>query len=457
MRCLVLLVIVVGIFIVSVLATVAGGGYSYIFNFSAIPLLVAVFFLKRYEAVIVFGVSAALAGSFFLLGVNADKIIQTLSFLAAVGSFGYYLNLLTRRILGLRQKRLEVIKNESRLAKELDRKARESKLYLEKMVYDISSLYQAPKKMTSSTNLEDLVGCLRSSLEGYFTYKNCKLIILTFKDEEPKVEKVYNIPKRPQEEAFDGYEELLANIMKVQKGPLVVDKASGIPPPEGLELADDVENFVAVALNAGNRFNGVFAAEGVLLDDIIRFTILANQFSMVLERIRLYELVQELAITDGLTGVFVRRYFMERFTGELERARYFNTQVSFLMIDIDNFKRINDKYGHLVGDVVLKEIAQTLKRNLREIDFIGRYGGEEFSVIMPDTAKEAAAVAGERLRSAVEASEIKAYDEKIMLTVSIGVSTFPHDTGDLNQLIDKADQMLYKAKGAGRNGVKVYE
>jgi diguanylate cyclase (GGDEF)-like protein len=147
---------------------------------------------------------------------------------------------------------------------------------------------------------------------------------------------------------------------------------------------------------------------------------------------------------------------MERLTEEIDRAGYFNTRLSFLMIDIDNFKACNDRYGHLVGDAVLKGVADIMKKSLREIDIIGRYGGEEFSVIMPDTLKADALVAGERLRNTLKKSKIRAYDESINISISGGIASFPDDTGDLNQLIDRADQMLYKAKAEGKNSVKAY-
>jgi diguanylate cyclase (GGDEF)-like protein len=126
------------------------------------------------------------------------------------------------------------------------------------------------------------------------------------------------------------------------------------------------------------------------------------------------------------------------------------------MVDIDHFKKCNDRYGHLVGDVVLKEIAGIMKKNLREIDIIGRYGGEEFSIMLPDTSKEGAIIVGERLRRAVEGCRITAYDETINTTISIGITAFPDDTDEISQLIDKADQMLYKAKEEGRNRLMVY-
>lgn len=457
MRCLILLVILVLIFIVSILTTTRGGEYNLIFNLSVIPALTAVFFLSGYQGLILFLASFILSASFLLLGVPAGNVVHTLLFLTASCLLGYYLRYLTGKILNRKKKTLEVIKEEHRCSYQLNEKAQDNKLYLEKMVYDISSLYQAPKKMTSSSTFEELFQCLKNSLQGYFGFENCRLIILSFKDNDPRVDKIYNIPEKDQEQGSGGYEEPLLKIIGVSKAPLVIDKTMSMEPPEELKaFLEDIDTFVAVPLIAGNRLNGILVAEGVLADDVVRLIILANQFSMVLERIRLYELVQELAITDGLTGVFVRRYFLERLNEETDRARSFSTRLSFMMVDIDHFKRCNDKHGHLVGDVVLRETAAILKRNLREIDFIGRYGGEEFSIMLPETAKPDAILAGERLRRAVEASEIDAYDEKIPLTISIGIATFPDDTADPSQLIDRADQMLYKAKEEGRNTVKVF-
>jgi diguanylate cyclase (GGDEF)-like protein len=106
--------------------------------------------------------------------------------------------------------------------------------------------------------------------------------------------------------------------------------------------------------------------------------------------------------------------------------------------------------------VVLRETASAMKKNLREIDIIGRYGGEEFVVMLPETTKEGASVVGERLRNAVETANISAYDEKMNARISIGITTFPDDADEISQLIDKADQMLYKAKETGRNRVVAY-
>jgi len=160
-----------------------------------------------------------------------------------------------------------------------------------------------------------------------------------------------------------------------------------------------------------------------------------------------------LAITDSLTGVSSRRYLMERFSEEIERSRKFKYNFSFLMVDIDHFKDYNDRYGHLVGDAILREVSKSIKENIRQIDLVGRYGGEEFSVILTETDKEGARLAAERIRQAIENKHIRIYDEDLRVTISIGVSIFPDDAYEARQLIEKADQALYQAKQAGRNRV----
>jgi diguanylate cyclase (GGDEF)-like protein len=458
MRCLISLIIISAIFIVALLNIVKVDVSSPVFNIVIIPAAVSVIFFSLYEAILVVSACVLMAVSFLFLGSGIGNVVQTIIFLIAIICAGVALRQITARLMNVKIKVLNVIKEEYRSFYHLDKRSENEKLHLQKTVHDISSLYEAPKKMISSITLEELIDCMKKSIVGYFVFSKCKLIIFAFKEKEPHIDKVYNISEaKDDRDSLSGYEEALCGLMKGKNSPLIVDRLSNMPAPDELKLPDSVETFTAIPLIAGSRFNGVFAIEGVRLDDMVRFLILGHQFAIVLERIRLYALVQELSITDGLTNVFVRRYFLERLNEEMDRAGHFATNLSFLMLDIDHFKRCNDKFGHLVGDVVLKRIADILKSNLREIDIIGRYGGEEFSIMLPETTKEGAFVVGERLREAVKEADINAYDENIKLTISMGIATFPDDTNELNQLIDRADQMLYKAKEAGRNRVKVYE
>jgi len=201
---------------------------------------------------------------------------------------------------------------------------------------------------------------------------------------------------------------------------------------------------------------GYLAADGLRELDRERFYILSQQFLLGIKRAILYEDVQELAIIDTLTNVFNRRYYLKRFKEELERSKKFNYVFSCLMIDIDYFKDFNDRYGHIVGDAILRELSSTIKENIRQIDLMGRYGGEEFSIILSETDKDAAKFAAERIRRAIQDKRIRVYDEELKVTVSIGVSTFPGDGKDIEKLIDRADSALYQAKQAGRNKVCLY-
>ncbi|HSA30672.1 MAG TPA: GGDEF domain-containing protein [Candidatus Omnitrophota bacterium] len=217
-------------------------------------------------------------------------------------------------------------------------------------------------------------------------------------------------------------------------------------------LKKDPEHLVFPA-KGKKELLGYLAIKGGREEDKDIIEILTNQFALGLRRIHLYKEVERLAITDSLTQVFTRRYLMERFTEEMNRAKAKNVNLAFLMLDIDHFKNINDQYGHLAGDHVLREVAKVIKEAVREIDIVGRYGGEEFSVILPDTNREGAHYVAERVRSVVEARTIRAYDKNIHVTVSIGSTAFPHDGRKISELIDKSDWALYRAKKLGRNRV----
>lgn len=196
---------------------------------------------------------------------------------------------------------------------------------------------------------------------------------------------------------------------------------------------------------------GYLLYKGVAPEHKEKFLILCHQFALALRRIKLYRDIERLAITDSLTEVHTRRYLMDRFGEEIERATMRKRQLSLVMIDVDHFKSYNDQYGHLTGDRILKRMGQIIKENIREIDIAGRYGGEEFSVVLPETDLDGAVLAAERIRLATENAVIQAYDQTVKVTVSLGVATFPEGGETLDEMIDNADWALYRAKSLGRN------
>lgn len=163
----------------------------------------------------------------------------------------------------------------------------------------------------------------------------------------------------------------------------------------------------------------------------------------------------DLSIRDDLTDVYNRRHFYEKLEEEIKRSERYGTVLSLIMLDIDYFKNYNDTHGHQAGDSVLRDVALLLRNNVREQDLIARYGGEEFAIILPETGKQVAGKLAERIRGCLSAQAFH-FKETLpsgKLTISLGVATFPEDAKSLNDLVETADQALYKAKEKGRNRV----
>lgn len=156
---------------------------------------------------------------------------------------------------------------------------------------------------------------------------------------------------------------------------------------------------------------------------------------------------------DGLTQLFNRSHWQSRLTEEFSRAARYQTPLSLIMFDLDFFKKVNDTYGHLGGDATLCNVARVVRSSLRENDIAGRYGGEEFGIILPNTPEAGALVVAERLRASIEASPIPFEDREIRATSSLGVTEYQPGVADVEELIARADAALYRAKETGRNRV----
>lgn len=163
--------------------------------------------------------------------------------------------------------------------------------------------------------------------------------------------------------------------------------------------------------------------------------------------------LESLATTDPLTGINNRRAFLDIAGREIARARRFGTPLSLIMVDADHFKRVNDTYGHAVGDRVLKALANACKSQLRDVDVVARIGGEEFAILLPETALAGAANVGEKMRETCENTIVLIAGGRVRFTVSLGISALDHGIGDIETLLKRADEALYRAKQAGRNRV----
>ena len=333
-----------------------------------------------------------------------------------------------------------------------DQQQIESNLEREKKLQHILSLYEISKDMSTSLTFEDIFNIFSSTLKKLFRFKVSRLVVLK---ETKAIDVVYQIElgHRINKVASDDFDRELAKMAFESKKTLSISSQTESEFLRRLSIIKSFETLISIPLFAEDKISAVLYIENISRVHFENFIILASQFAIQLQKVILYRKVQEMSITDSLTEVSTRRYFLERATEEVIRSMRHKSNLSFLMLDLDHFKERNDKFGHLVGDVILKKVASILKSNLREIDIIGRYGGEEFAIVLTGTGRDGAFQVAERIRDNIEGAVFKAYDEVVSITVSTGISVFPDAGVDIAGLIESADKALYKAKESGRNKV----
>lgn len=228
-------------------------------------------------------------------------------------------------------------------------------------------------------------------------------------------------------------------------------------------LGDDEANRVIISapLVAKKSMFGLLIAihrDGAMYstDDVQLLTLLANQAAIAVENTMLYQKLEMEAVTDGLTGVYNYRFLMSSLEGEIKRARRFKQSFSFVMLDVDNLKSYNDRHGHLSGSQVLKDIAAIIRASCREIDFVSKYGGDEFGVLLPQTRLGGAERVTQRVVEGVHAYRFDGQHAGL-ITCSAGISSFPRDGQSAKEIIDAADKALYQAKRGGKNSVVTTE
>jgi diguanylate cyclase (GGDEF)-like protein len=229
---------------------------------------------------------------------------------------------------------------------------------------------------------------------------------------------------------------------------------------------DPTQSIIAVPMILHGAIYGMVSAQSYREnaydhDDLYLLEVLASHAAIAIENARLFDSIQGLANTDPLTKALNRRRFFELAERDFAAAQSMNLSFSVIMLDVDDFKQFNDRYGHKVGDAVLVLTAETCKTSLRADDIFGRMGGEEFAIALPNTRLEDAVEVADRLRMAIRNTELSAFikDEiqsPLIVTVSVGIAEYAHPCRSLDVLLDRADKAMYLAKSGGRNQVRAW-
>ncbi len=222
--------------------------------------------------------------------------------------------------------------------------------------------------------------------------------------------------------------------------------------------SDDLKSVIVPLVTSSRTcgYAGVYRGKPFSYEEESVFKRFCSHITTALEKINLFEEIKSLSVCDGLTGLYNHLAIVSKLEEEVQRSRRYGSHLSIIMFDIDNFKEINDLYGHLAGDAVLVGVAHTLRGGVRGIDSVGRYGGEEFLVILPETDVRDTAIIADRLRQKLAAQAFSYEEKEIQASVSGGVAGC-HEEGDAEKLIGAADELLYRAKSEGKNIVRYEE
>lgn len=361
---------------------------------------------------------------------------------------------------------LIVAQEQLKFRKQIEEKSRiieRTNRTLEHLVKDLSLIYEIGQEVNSVIDLDALYENITSTLKKYLKINEFAILIFDekketlhvkvasgFVDNDAIMRTVFRRGEGISGTVADTGKRIYVKDTTLEdrflhyKGERKIEKSSFLSAPLIFK------NEVLGIINFGRPGIGSFS-----FSDIKMLTLVAGHVALSIANARLYTRTRELSVKDELTQVYNRRHFQHMLQMEWKRAVRFFRDLSLIMIDVDHFKSYNDGFGHLEGDVVLKQIGQILQRNLREVDTVARFGGEEFVLLLPDTDKHGAIAVAEKIRHLTEQYRFTTQDHKPtrLITISAGIATYPDDVSEMDDLIDHADIALYRAKEGGRNQV----
>ena len=348
-------------------------------------------------------------------------------------------------------------------------KEQESKIHeLNKTIHNLSILYNISQAVNFIDDLKRLISIILDKAIETVNAEKGSLMLYDSSDNTLQVKVVFGLKdKKHEDDINNGIVECtklkpdsgIAGKVFTEKKSIITNLGGNDPRFNQLSADSNVSSLICVPLIAKGECIGIInitnKKNGKLFNkkDLEFVEALANQAAIAVDNAQLYEL----ATKDGLTKLYIHRHFYFLLESEIKRVQRYHHVLSLIMMDIDNFKHVNDTYGHLVGDMVLKEIAATIQKTIRHVDIPARYGGEEFTIILPETAALNAVTIAERLRQRISEIEVRVDDKTVIKpTVSMGIAEFPNAADNIKDLIDFADKALYVSKENGKNCIHLY-
>ena len=369
---------------------------------------------------------------------------------------------------------LEVYEKNAKLEAEIVARTKE----LDRANRQMLTLQHIWEMMNSSKPLSSVLNAIVNSLQGELGYlysfivkerndndgKYLQIVATSRDDMGAKFSEYFNCDLSEYRMHFPEFAEVknaIKNNQIYQSKELVKLISGFIPEIDNNKVANflkeaKMKSYILVPLLSKHTHFGsliVFSSRENISNSELNFLgLFAKQIELAITIADLFQAVKEQAITDGMTGLYNRRYFEEYIKKEAIRAMRQNQKFTVIGLDLDHLKQINDTYGHNYGDIAIKTIAEVLKSNARSIDIAARMGGEEFNLILPGVDIEGGCIAAERIRKAIESVEL----EKIgHITASLGIATYPDQSDDLEELLELTDQAMYELKRNGRNRVTI--
>ncbi len=383
---------------------------------------------------------------------------------AALQTYNWENRLLLRSETEVKERTNELLLTNSRLELELKRRELAEEL-VEKKAQQLIALHEASNALLVTLELEPLLGRILDAAMSAIPSAEKGTLHMIAKDtgqlemravlgfSDTRIRRLYGQDKRG----------VLARAVQEKRSILVNDTrdlGELMPVTEAFET-ETVRSLIVSPLNADQEILGALSLAASAPDsfdenDLQVLSSFATTATLALRNAQLHAAVQKMAITDSLTQIYNRRGFMEIGERLFESARRFRHPLTAIALDLDYFKEVNDKFGHNTGDLALQFFAELMLRSLRKVDLVGRMGGDEFAILLPETDIFHAVQVGERIRKKTELSAFPSSHGPIKVTVSLGIAKLSTQTAELDELLNRADKALYESKHSGRNRARMF-